>query len=55
MDLNTVLILLANIIAGLVLAQITDLKRQLIETHVKLDRHVENYELHGLTHPKSAA
>ena len=49
--LNTILLILLNIIAGLVLAKMTGLETHLKETRQKLDHHVEDFGIHGLSRP----
>lgn len=54
-NLNSILLLMANIIGGLVIADIKDLKSFIRATRKKLDEHTENFSMHGLVRPSHSA
>jgi len=49
--LNTALLILANILVGILLAEFVGLKRDVKEVREKLHEHIEDYSLHGLSRP----
>lgn len=53
--LNTGLLIMVNIIGGLILGKINEIKTYGEKTREKLDHHVENFEMHLVGPNKSHA
>jgi hypothetical protein len=53
--INTALLILSNVLVGILLAEFYGLRKNVKENRDKLDEHVQNFELHGLSRASGKA